>query len=213
MIISLIEVRKNRWLFAGIYKILGNKKVKEKHYQYSTELLDGQENLVGRVVVNHKRTSRQSYLLGKKDGGEFHVSEIREKRLTIEEFPGFNSVAVPYNKLKTIVNQKVDTWYGALCNVKGVYLITDTKAGDHYVGSAVGGSGIWQRWCDYVDTGHGGNKLLSRLLKQESSDYKKNFQYSILEIADTHASDEYIRGRESHWKNVLRSKDFGLNAN
>jgi len=213
MVISLIEMRRHKWLFAGVYRLLGYKKIKDKHFQYSTELIDGQEKLIGRIIVNHKRIGRQSYLLGKKDGGDFFVSEVKDKRLTIEEFPGYNSAVIPFQKLRTIIRQSESTWLGALSNVKGVYLITDTKSGDHYVGSAIGGSGIWQRWCDYIKTGHGGNKLLVNLLKDKGIEYTSNFQYSVLEIADSNASDDYIRGRESHWKKALRSKDFGLNAN
>lgn len=111
------------------------------------------------------------------------------------------------------MNQKVSTWFGALSNVKGVYLITDTDSGEHYVGSTVGNDGIWQRWSTYVANGHGGNKLIKKLLKEKGIEHINNFQYSILEIADSHASDDYIRKRETHWKNALKTKDYGLNAN
>lgn len=42
---------------------------------------------------------------------------------------------------------------------------------------------------------------------------KENFQYSILEIADSKASDEYIINREKWWKEALLSKKFGYNSN
>jgi len=212
-IISLIRTGKEKWMFAGVYKVLGYKKIKDKHFQYNTELIDNQEKLIGRVIVQHKRTGRQAYLLGKESSGEFRVCETKEKRLSIEKFPGYNSTVIQYEKLKTVIKQRVDTWYGALSNVKGIYLITDTLAGDHYVGSAIGNDGIWQRWCNYVKSGHGGNKLLIQLLKTNGKAYCKNFQFSILEIADSHASDDFIRARESHWKKSLKTKDFGLNAN
>ena len=38
-----------------------------------------------------------------------------------------------------------------------------------------------------------------------------HFQYSILEIADTHASDADILVRESYWMSALKTRDFGLN--
>jgi len=78
---------------------------------------------------------------------------------------------------------------------------------------ATGSEGIWQRCSDYSANGHGGNKELSDLLKTEGSDYSHHFQYSILEIADTHASDQDILTRESYWKQVLRTREFGYNAN
>jgi hypothetical protein len=213
MVVSLIELRKNKWLFAGVYKILGHKKISDKHIAYSTELIEGQSELIGRIVVHHKRTGRPTYLKGKNDGGDFDVSEILPRRLAIKDFPGHNSVQISYSHLKSIINQNIQTWHGALSNVKGVYLITDNTCGKQYVGSATGGSGIWQRWSDYAKNGHGGNKELKALLKEKGIDHKSNFQYAILEIADTHSTDDQIRGREKYWKTVLRSKEFGYNSN
>lgn len=213
MVIGLIALKKDKWLFAGVYKILSSEHLPNGHYRYKTKLLPKQDELIGRVVVNHKRTGRASYLKGKKDGGEFYISEITEKKLSVEEFPGYNAVTVPYSKLKIIIDQRVPSWHGALSNIKGVYLITDCDAGMQYVGSAIGNSGIWQRWGSYVKTGHGGNKELRQLLREKGPDYVKHFQYSILEIADTHASDEYILTRESYWKDALITREFGYNSN
>jgi hypothetical protein len=213
MVIGLIAFKKDKWLFAGVYKVLDCKHLPNGHYRYKTKLLPKQNELIGRIVVNHKRTGRASYLKGKKDGGEFYVSEITEKKLSVEEFPGYNAVTVPYSKLKIIIDQHVSSWHGALSNIKGVYLITDLHTGMQYVGSAVGDSGIWQRWGSYVKTGHGGNKELRQVLREEGPDYFKNFQYSILEIADIHASDEFILARESYWKDALGSREFGYNSN
>ena len=112
-----------------------------------------------------------------------------------------------------IVSQQIESWKAALSNIAGVYLITDIGTGKLYVGSATGQNGIWQRWCEYSDNGHGGNKELSALLKEKGSKYSKNFQYSILEIADTHASTDDVLNRESHWKNILCSKNHGYNGN
>lgn len=213
MIISLIEIRYHQWLFAGVYKILGCEKRGDKHFAYNTKLLDGQDDLIGRLIVHHERKSRQAYLWGKPDGGNFYISELREKRLSIEEFPGYNSIVIPFRKLQLIINQQIQSWKGALANIKGVYLITDTKTGKHYVGSAYGDQGIWQRWSEYALNGHGGNKDLRILLKDKGDNYKENFQCSILEIADSHATDEFILARESYWKDVLKSREFGYNSN
>lgn len=216
MIIALIELSKDRkdsWLFAGVFRVLGCTTKSEKHVVYETELLPGQEDLIGRLIVEHSRTARQPYRIGKVDGGPYFVSELRHKKLSVDEFPGFNSVCVDFAKLKLIVDQQIQSWYGALANIKGVYLIADTAAGKLYVGSATGGSGIWQRWFDYVKSGHGGNKELKEILKNKPRDYWLNFQYSILEIADSHASDDYIRQRETYWKDVVMSREFGYNSN
>lgn len=213
MVIGLIELRKNEWLFAGVYRVLGCEEKGKKHFEYSTELLSGQDELIGRVIVHHDRKGRAAYLRGQPDREDFYISEILPKKLSVEEFPGYNSVNVPFRKLQIIIYQNIQSWYGALSNIKGVYLITDNQTGKLYVGKAAGDSGIWQRWADYVKNGHGGNQDLKALLECKGVDYRVNFQYAILEIADSHASDEYILQRESYWKNVLRTREFGYNSN
>lgn len=211
LILSLIDLGKSNWLFVGVYRVLGCVEG-PKYWQYSTDLLPGQENLIGRIVVSHKRTARACYLLARPEL-TFPIIEILRKKLSIEEFPGHNAVVISHGKLQIITEQKVASWHGALANIKGVYLITDTKTGKHYVGSATGDDGIWQRWCSYAANGHGGNVDLKKVLKAEEPEYRAHFQYSILEIADTHATDKHILARESYWKDVLRSREFGWNLN
>ena len=111
------------------------------------------------------------------------------------------------------MSQCIASWKGALSNVSGVYLITDTKIGKLYVGSATGEGGIWQRWSEYAGNGHGSNRELIALLSEKGNEYSDYFQYSVLEIADTHASANDILTRESYWKDVLCSREHGYNAN
>lgn len=142
----------------------------------------------------------------------WETADILRGNMDASEFKDYIGL-ISYSKLKIIIDQRVSSWHGALSNIKGVYLITDCHAGLQYVGSAIGDSGIWQRWGSYVKTGHGGNKELRQLLREKGLDYVKHFQYSILEIADTHASDESILARESYWKDALLSREFGYNSN
>ena len=97
-------------------------------------------------------------------------------------------------------------------NIKGVYLISDKVTGGQYVGKASGGDGIWSRWTSYAKNGHGGNVELKKLLRQKGVGHVTNLQYSILEIADTHASDADILQRESYWVRALGSRVHGLNG-
>ncbi|WP_201024235.1 GIY-YIG nuclease family protein [Shewanella frigidimarina] len=105
------------------------------------------------------------------------------------------------------MSQQVSDWKSALSSVSGVYLIIDLASGKLYVGSATGEGGIWKRWNDYSFTVHGGNKQLYLLLREKGIEYSSNFQYSILEIADTHKTKDEILSRESYWKDVLGSKN------
>lgn len=140
----------------------------------------------------------------------FPIIEIRKEKMTIGGFPGFDSILLSHSKLRIIVEEKIESWRSALANIKGIYLITDTTSGKHYVGKASGEVGMWQRWCNYVKNGHGGNKELIKLLADKGNEHKFNFQYSILE-AYTQGSDEQILAREIYWMNVLMSRKFGLN--
>jgi hypothetical protein len=208
-LIGLIDMGNSEWLFGGVYKILGCKQNPDHGFKYSTDLFPGCDDMIGRIIVHHERT-RQSYIWYRPHI-DLRVVEIRREKMTIGDFPGYNAVTLSHANLKIITSQKIASWHGALANIKGVYLITDTTTGRHYVGKASGQSGIWQRWCAYADNGHGGNKELRALLKQMSDAHMAHFQYSILEIADSHASDEDILARESYWMKALRTRQHGLN--
>ena len=54
---------------------------------------------------------------------------------------------------------------------------------------------------------------LRDLLEVNGNDYKMNFQYSVLEISNLNTSDIYIFERETHWKEILLTRKFGLNSN
>ena len=215
-ILSLIYLGGSRWLFAGVFAVLGVEQGNVHNpngYKYSTRELEGLDHLTGRAIVNFDKTFRQSYLRGVNYGNELVVVEIRNQRMTIGDFPGFNRVLLSQVMLRTVVREANPSWLAALANVAGVYVIVDNTTGRQYVGSAYGGVGIWQRWSAYAKTGHGGNKELRQLLAAKGDEHAKHFQFAILEVCDLNASDDYIIARESHWKEVLRTREFGLNKN
>lgn len=213
-IVALIDMGGDNWLFAGVYKSLGVKeRTSEGFYIYSTDLLKTTEEYTGRVVVKYHRSGRSCYRLGEKLQDDLLVNEVKPDRMKIQEFHGYSKVCVSKAVLDTITRQEISSWKAALSHVAGVYLVTDTFDGRLYVGSATGTEGIWSRWSSYSNNGHGGNEELKLLLQEKGTEHANYFQYSILEIADTHASDQDVLNRESHWKNVLRSIEFGLNGN
>lgn len=212
----MIHLSKDKWLFAGVFSVDGvsfQKDAKKSWYQYTTTEISGLEHLTGHAIISFNRTLRASYLRGKRFGDMLKVSEIRGERMTVGDFPGYNSVLISHRLLKTIVTKENPSWKTALSNVSGVYIIVDTKTGKTYVGSANGGLGIWQRWSSYVFNGHGNNKELKDVIKTKGSAYVNNFQYSILEVEDINSSADYIINRENHWKQVLCSRGFGYNQN
>jgi group I intron endonuclease len=133
--------------------------------------------------------------------------------MSVEDFPGYNKVLITFRQLCIIIREEITSWKAALKSVSGIYIITDTKNGKVYIGSACGEQGLWQRWATYAKNGHGGNKDLKALLKKKGAGYPKNFQFSILEVTDLNANEEHIIERENHWKNLLMSREYGYNQN
>lgn len=73
---------------------------------------------------------------------------------------------------------------------------------------------LLSRWKNYIENGHGGNVGLKELVREKGFDYiKKNFQYTIIENFNAKVDDHYVLERESYWKEVLRSREFGYNKN
>jgi hypothetical protein len=127
---------------------------------------------------------------------------ITELRTAFREpdFPGFLAFLASLSMLDKLPQ----SWIAALSSTRGIYLLTCPKTREQYVGSATGESGFWQRWQDYVRTGHGGNVgLKSRAI----SDY----QVSILQVAGSDATTDDILIMERCWIVKLQSKEMGLN--
>ncbi|NEG90125.1 GIY-YIG nuclease family protein [Bifidobacterium aerophilum] len=143
--------------------------------------------------------------------------ERREKRA----FPGFDGLILEFKELTDVIADPdyYSAYYDAMSQVSAIYLITDTKSGKQYVGSAYGGEGLWQRWSTYAHTrgrggsGDGGNKLLVDLLNRGGEGYEKNLQYSVLRVLDSGLSTDQVVEMENLYKDKLGTREFGLNAN
>lgn len=224
-VLSLVYYDKDIWMFAGIYEVLPVKPVPVqsengwKGWKYETKLTNKAVDYIGRAFFKFKKEFRASYPvleLDPKNGepiAEMPLSHILDKRVALADFVGFDKVNVDYKTLKYIVSDNISSWKSALSNVKGIYLIVDTLTGKQYVGSAYGDECIWQRWSNYAKTGHGGNAELKNLLVENGQEYAYNFKYSILEVCNMNLGNEYIIERETHWKEVLLTRKFGLNKN
>ena len=129
---------------------------------------------------------------------------VSELRTVFEEppFPGFMAFISPLSKIDTLPG----AWIEILKSCKGVYLLTCPTTKEQYVGSATGEECFWQRWQEYVRTGHGENVALK---SRDPSDY----QVSILEVAGTAATTADLLHMEARWKQKLQSKAMGLNKN
>ncbi len=224
-ILSLVYYDKDIWMFAGIYEVLPVKPTPIRNdngwdgWKYETKLTDQAKGYIGKAFFKFKKEFRASYPvleLDPKNGepiAKMQLSHILDKRVALADFVGFDKVNIDYKTLKYIISDNISSWKSALSNVMGIYLIVDMLTGKQYIGSAYGDECIWQRWSNYAKDGHGGNIELKELLKENGEEYKFNFKYSILEVCNMNLGSEYIIGRETHWKEVLLTRKFGLNKN
>lgn len=109
-------------------------------------------------------------------------------------------------------NPAYSDWQAALKSIYGIYLIVDKESGKQYVGSAYGKEGILQRWTKYVKTGHGDNKKMIDLLKEDPYRYK-SFQFSILQVLPSNLTNDEVIEVENKYKDKLLTRKFGLNDN
>ena len=222
-ILSIIYLKKDEWLFAGIYKTVGLNEVqigtkvrgyvRTGKYLYDTELLDYGKDLIGKLVISFEKDFRASYLLLENHLDKLTICEIRRQEYKFDPFPGYTNVHIQYDMLKEIIENNETSWETALSNVKGIYLISDTFTGKLYIGSAYGNNAFWQRWAEYAKNGHGNNKLLKETISKNGKEYVSNFTFSILEIFGLNTMDDEIINKESFWKERLLTRKFGYNEN
>lgn len=212
--ICLLKLRGDQWLLTTIKKITRLLDVTDG-VGYDADEVKEYEQYFGRLVVEYHNPCRTMGRKYENVMDELEVVQILNEQYTGNEFPGYENVRLSYPLLKNIVDRQLPGWVDALRNQKAVYLITDTKTGKMYVGSATSQTGmLLQRWSSYAADGHGGNVELRELVKQQCFDYvKDNFQYSILENYNARMDDGYILKRESWWKETLCTRTHGYNKN
>lgn len=215
-VVSLVQDGSpTRWLFAGLFRSHGcvNKRGKSRMLvYYDFERLACADDWVGRLYVTSPYKSRWSYPNGETLADSLVITELLPERRSIGQFPGYKKLNLTKGQLDLVVRQNIESWRAALSSVKGIYLISDAATGKLYVGKADGIDGIWGRWCSYAQTGHGGNVELRREFDLDGSEERlAQLNFSILEVADLHATEQEVLERESHWMNVLMSREHGHN--
>jgi hypothetical protein len=174
--------------------------------------------LVNRLVVEwdnprtwHRRGTNAAHL---------PVLEIADRDKV--PFPGFDRVLLTHHELGLMVSDnRYADWRVALSQVQGIYLITDSSNGKQYVGKADGAERILQRWTAYARDGHGGNLALRDLAFSSigndgarlKTDHARHFLFSILRVFGPSTSSSEVDAAESHYKDALMTRQFGLNRN
>lgn len=212
--ICFFKLTDDTWLLSTIKQVTNELNV-FKGVNYEGAELEEYRSLFGRVIIKYKKKHQTQGVFYKNVMDVLEVEQILPSVFDGDEFPGYDNVRLSFDQLSLIVKRHRKDWVSALENQKAVYLITDNYSGKHYVGSAYGDNGmLFQRWSNYINNGHGGNKLLKEIIEEQGFDYiKRNFQYSILENYNSRVDKDKILKREVWWKETLGSKAFGLNAN
>ncbi len=202
------------WLFGGVFEVL-----EDQGDQFVVELTEQGQNFIGRLklrawypAMNVRPTLEKHYYRCQNGIRKIlKVQEILREPYSGRSFPGYENIDLSFAELEALVRNDRPDWRVPLTSMKGVYLISDKKTDEQYVGATYGDMGIWQRWKNYVETGHGGNAALQELVQECGIDYcRKYFQFALLEHRQAHTSVDVIQEREKWWKNILRTR---LNRN
>lgn len=175
---------------------------------YELVLVDLLKEYEGRLLIEW---GKGALAWAQKGTNEKPIVAIQDKRV----FSGYENFILTYEELKEIVKDPTayESWHTALSSVNAIYLIVDRENGRQYVGSAYGKGGLLGRWTHYVDSLHGGNKLMKELLCNYPDRYV-HFQFSVLQLLPKTATPEDVIHAETLLKKkLLTYEPFGMNAN
>lgn len=196
--------------FIGVYKVLSKGEVRaDGHFWYEMEETTGFEDLKERVIIDWGSAAIMwhQWINNRKEVVEIHPG------LHYQQFTDYFDFVLDFKELQEIIINAYSDWKRMLSVTKGIYLISDSKTGKLYVGSAYGDDGIWGRWATYVATnGHGGNKTLKELVSIDSN-YAFNFRFSILMLLPRTVTSDQAIAKEKLFKKKLGTNAFGLNNN
>lgn len=222
-IISFIGDGGSRSKFIGVFKVVEESQIYSHEwpadylypemtpgkFMYKLNRLEAYEDLVGRLVIDWGLSTRSWHQWLKQK----EVIEILPKGF-VRHFPGYLDFILDFQEMCKIIESPDANreWHQKLSSVAGIYLITDTKTGMQYVGSAYGSEGILGRWKTYAQTGHGNNDQLVELL-DFNKNYCRNFRFTVLRTLSKSLTNREVIEVEGMYKEKLGSKTFGLNSN
>lgn len=215
-IVSFIGEEGSEARFIGVYKNC-TKNIEEKKGSaiFNFQEIEGFSALKDKVIIDWGAATlswHQWY-----DEHEKNVVRIDSgfKSNDIPVFTRYEDVLLNYDELKNIIDNNNAEWKSKLEACNCVYLILDKSNGKQYVGvtykdsSRGWKSGIWSRWAEYANTGHGDDETLKDLCQKDPNYAKKNFQWSILETLPINVIPNVATKRESLYKEKLGTRKNG----
>lgn len=210
---SFARMSEDEWLFISAAEIVDVPPCSRA----TVKILERYKPMFGRLIIKCKKGntfSRYVFNLSKYIN-QAVVKEILPCIYSGETFEGYDKVNLPFHRLADIFSGRIlPTYYEALQQVTGVYCLTDTHTGKLYIGSATGEGGVAQRWGNYLDSKHGGNKKLIALYRQKGAEYfEKYFTFTLLEYFTLSYDPLKVLEREQYWKHCLSTIKNGYNDN
>jgi len=185
------------------YDVDRKKRLGTESFYYNLEVDERFNELSERVIIDWGKSaiSWHQWL----DGSEKEVIAIVPGFDYM--FPGYNKVTLNYNQMRDVfINKQYPEWKKMLSTVNCVYAIDDSKAEALYIGSTYNRDGIWGRWLQYANTGHGGDVELVKLIKDDPMYAEKYLKWSILEILPIDVTqDEAVKRHEMRFKEMFSS--------
>jgi len=225
-IVSFTALSRGRALFFGVFRNKGVRPVQDGprpsecpwvdewraqcKFYYQFERVPGFESLERRMIIDWGRGA----LAWHQQLRNKPVLELLAPGRQLPPFADYLDFSLSFEDLKVLINypEAHQEWRAHLQAVAGVYLILASRTGELYVGSAYGAGGIWARWSEYAETGHGNNVQLRHLLQADPA-YPQAFRFSILQILPKSLTVEEVCGYERRYKEKLGSRAHGLNLN
>ena len=206
LVINFFRMSFENWLLVGIHEIISDTGVAHSR-AYESKILEEFRPYYGRLVIKTEPPGQSYNRLYTNYKERLIVREILPEVYSGAPFCGVRNLRASWWDLFNAMQCVRQDWISSLSAQKGIYLITDKRTHERYVGSAYGAEGIWQRWMCYVMTeGHGGNVELMRRIKEDPEYGKKNFEFAVLETFGSSIGEEEILQRESWWKDTLYSR-------
>ena len=214
-IISFIGEEGTTARMIGVYQILGYDKERAQRtgtgkFYYNMVEVEGFEEFNERVVIDWGKSAISWHQWLKKN--DKNIIAIEKKGLDWA-CPNYDEIKLPYEQLVRIVADNIDIWRHRLSACNCIYVISDSKTGKLYIGSTYNKDGIWGRWKEYAQTGHGNNVELIKLLESDANYAKDNFTWSILQTLPLSINDHEAIRIETSWKNKLGKAACALNLN
>lgn len=218
VLITFIASEHGGCTFHGVYRVGKSRPLTKRDMQEAPKFLrEIMGDVSERVWYDLKEDAKFSDLRGRLRVKWLAArSWVQRKDLEILEilppgrvkfFPGYQDVMLSLAELRGICNHPSShpDWVAALKFTAAIYRIVDLSTGMTYIGSAYGKSGLWRRWCEYAETGHGNNKKLIGL----DAD---NFQWSIVRtLSGVMSEAEVIRIEHLEMRKHGSKKSTGLN--